>query len=449
MVTSKWMRAGLLGVVVGCGSRDTTSPAVLRVPEGQVSAPAGSRSYDDTQGFVVHEWGTNTIVVGTDGVLLPGLHHEEEDLPSFVNDRMKATKLGAPVEVKMETPVDYFYAPKPMQARVSVSFPKGVFTQWYPGVQSFYPLLANPGGAGPRDPALDPTYPFQSDVCRANYGKVENGLLDWGQIDIGARDAKPSLPEAALDAYTWSYAREVASNPVHVGKEDEQFLFYRGLGNAPLPVNVTAFTKYSGAGVWLHNTDTQSPMGTLIVMRVGPTGGSFIVHPEGLAADGLLAEDAVLVPELPMTEFVGKLSDTVLGALTATGLYGDEAAAMVNTWKRQWFRTPGVRVLYLMPQSWTDKQIPLTVEPAPDALLRVMMIRVEVLTHALEDEDAKFAATVDAEGPNGPAAAHFVALGRFAEPRLRRAIALIGGQAGSNALLARLAGPGVTVDQGE
>jgi hypothetical protein len=337
-----------------------------------------------------------------------------------------------------------------MTARVSVSFPKGVFTQWYPGVQYFAPSLANPGGLGPRDPALDPTYPFQSEVCREHYGKVENGLLDWGQIEIGARDAKPALPDAALDRYTWSHARQVASNPLHVGKEDEQFLFYRGLGNAPLPVNVTAFTKYSGEGVWLHNTDTASAMGTVIVMRVSATGGSFITHPEGIAPDGLMAEDASLAAELPMTEFVSKLSDTVLGALTATGLYGDEAAAMVNTWKRQWFKTPGVRVLYLMPQSWTDKQIPLTVEPAPDAMVRLMMIRVEVLTHALEDEDTKFAAEVDSQGPDGVAAAHFTALGRFAEPRLRRAIAILGdAKAGASVLLARLAGPGVTVDQGE
>ena len=33
-------------------------------------------------GFVVHEWGTLTSVIGSDGSLLPGLHHEEEDLRS-------------------------------------------------------------------------------------------------------------------------------------------------------------------------------------------------------------------------------------------------------------------------------------------------------------------------------------------------------------------------------
>ena len=35
-------------------------------------------------GFIVHEWGTFTTLAGSDGILLPGLYHEEEQLPNFV-----------------------------------------------------------------------------------------------------------------------------------------------------------------------------------------------------------------------------------------------------------------------------------------------------------------------------------------------------------------------------
>jgi len=45
------------------------------------------------RGFIVREWGTDTIVVGSDGSLQRGLHHEEEDLPTFVYDRLKAAPL--------------------------------------------------------------------------------------------------------------------------------------------------------------------------------------------------------------------------------------------------------------------------------------------------------------------------------------------------------------------
>jgi hypothetical protein len=96
---------------------------------------------------------------------------------------------------------------------------------------------------------------------------------------------------------------------------------------------------------------------------------------------------------------------------------------MVNTWRRQWFRTPGVRVLYLAHDSWTNTQIPLSITPAPDKTVRVMMIRVEVITPALEDGDTKSAAAI---GTDEAAKTHFRSLGRFAEPRLRRALSKLG-----------------------
>src|SRR5205085_10385406 len=37
------------------------------------------------QHFVAHEWGTFTTLAGSDGTLLPGLYHEEERLPVFVD----------------------------------------------------------------------------------------------------------------------------------------------------------------------------------------------------------------------------------------------------------------------------------------------------------------------------------------------------------------------------
>ena len=250
--------------LAACGGSTVTgvpAPGAGTTPPAPTDIPAGGSHYNG-KGFVVHEWGTNTIVVGSDGSLQRGLHHEEEDLPAFVMDRVKATKLGAPVEVKMETPVTYFYSPTPMTANVSVQFPRGVLTQWYPRVRSFYPLLApsadHQGVATPfgnaKDPALDPSFVFSSSTCAAKYGQAQNGLLDWGSVSIGARGAAMKLESAPLDKYTWSFARDVDSNPLQVTTtdangtltQDEKFLFYRGLGNNPLPVKVTATNDKSG-----------------------------------------------------------------------------------------------------------------------------------------------------------------------------------------------------------
>src|SRR4051812_41182846 len=103
-----------LGVttLIGCGSEisgggaeEATTPVTPEAPIPTAPESAGLKY--PGHGFIVHEWGTNTIVVGSDGSLQRGLHHEEEDLPGFVYDRVKAgSSAGYPSVVmsKMETP---------------------------------------------------------------------------------------------------------------------------------------------------------------------------------------------------------------------------------------------------------------------------------------------------------------------------------------------------------
>ncbi|XXY21890.1 hypothetical protein WME88_19945 [Sorangium sp. So ce216] len=404
------------------------------------------------KGFIVHEWGTDTVVVGSDGSFQPGLHHEEEDLPAFVYDRLEAGSLdgstSTSVNVKMETPVTYFYAEEPLDAHVQVAFRKGIFTQWYPAVHSFDPPIFAPntvaGVTTYTDPALDPEFPFGSPVCAERYGALAHSYIEWGTIEILGRDTDVPLPEAPLDRFTWAHARQVGANPLRVAgvpgateaPQHERFLFYRGLGNFDLPVRVTAGT---GGAISAENTLGEA-IGTVFVLNVGASAGAFVAHPEGIAGGGTLVERA---PSLdgapPLDEFVEALGASVIDALDATGLYHDEAVSMVNTWKRQWFRTPGVRVLYLAPEAWTDASIPLTIDPTPDDMVRVMMLRVEVLSPEIEAADVGAARRLADPSTAGDAARHFDDLGRFAEPRLRRALALLGEPAYGAPLLARIA----------
>ena len=53
---------------------------------------------------------------------------------------------------------------------------------------------------------------------------------------------------------------------------------------------------------------------------------------------------------------------------------------MVNTWSTSYFQADGIRVLFVLPQSWTDAFIPLSVSPKPREVVRVMVGRLEVLT---------------------------------------------------------------------
>lgn len=428
---------------------------------GGASGGGPPRQYPG-RGFVVHEWGTDTVVVGSDGSLQRGLHHEEEDLPPFAYDRIKAGELfgsafSPSVTIKMETPVTYFYSDVPLTAHASVFFPKGVLTQWYPRVTSFLPPVVAPNAIEMSeplsyvDPVLDLSFPFRGDMCRARYGTIGSGQLDWGNLSILPRETNVDarLPPAALDRFSWSYARDVASNPVQTADgETERFLFYRGLGNFELPVSV----KVTGPGIaglggnplTLQNQLTEST-GALFMMNVGPNEAVFKQVRQGIAAGGTLSDQLpMLYGTTPLDPYTEQLGAAVTSALDDTGLYHDEAVAMVNTWKHQWFRTPGIRLLYVIPQQWTDASIPLTIWPKPDSTLRVMLIRVEVITPEQEAEDVTALSELDSKA----GVAHFTALGRFAEPRLRRALALAPSTAGQD-YLAQISTADTSIVSGE
>jgi len=432
------------------------SAAAAPVLPSRAAAGSGGAAYAGGQ-LVVHEWGTNTVVVGSNGALQRGLQHEGDDLPEFVFDRLKqGDLLGFPALDKMETPVIYFYSDEPRTLSVRVNMPRGVLTQWYPAVKAFAPPIYN-ATHGPllvMDPVSDVDYVYNTPACQEKYTAPPTaGVLDWGNVQILARDAAPRLPDAPLDRSTWSYARQVAANAVRVQNpsrrvspesvlmepQDERFLFYRGLGRFQAPLRATSaldvvrlqeLAEPITSPVWLLNVTADR--GVYVRLERGEAGFESRLPDVGSAQ--------------PMAAFVDALANELTGALGATGLYHDEALAMVNTWRAQWFSTPGVRVLYFAPDAWLERELPLTIAPAPAAIERVMVMRMELLTPSQEDADVS-GMLQDLAG----AREHFAALGRFAEPRLRRAMEIAGGRTPPHAqeLLREIAGPNTVDSLGE
>ncbi len=405
---------------------------------GGGSSSGGGASYAG-HGFVVHEWGTNTVVVGSDGSMQAGMHHEEEDLPAFVFDRVKEGKITGGFVDKMETPVVYFYSAKALTVNAHVEFPKGIFSQWYPAVESFQPLLAFQGpNATLGDPALDPT--FDASKCPSFVTQLQGGRLDWPNIEVldRATNVDAMLQAAPLDQYTWSHARAVAANPIRVagtqlGTQLEKFLFYRGLGNSDMPAKVTA-TEGKGTSVHVEN-GSDAALGSAFLIDVQNGQGTYQLLGD-VAPHATLGGTAEAGAMSPVDEFADQLGGAMTTALDRAGLFHDESVSMVNTWKRQWFKTPGIRVLYLAPQTWTDGLIPLTFDPMPDSVKRIMMIRTEVLTPSLEAADAPHAMGWNGDVTAQKAAAgYFMSLGRFGEPRMRRALAKIGGSKNGDSYL--------------
>src|SRR5258706_5845304 len=116
--------------------------------------PLDSLARGNESGYVVHEWGTFTSVQGSDGVPLRWRPLESSALPKFVYDWQRpGLQRGLPVHMllhkalisalqRMETPVIYFYADKPQSVDVSVDFPKGRITEWYPQAAQIGPAVS-------------------------------------------------------------------------------------------------------------------------------------------------------------------------------------------------------------------------------------------------------------------------------------------------------------------
>ena len=66
-------------------------------------------------------------------------------------------------------------------------------------------------------------------------------------------------------------------------------------------------------------------------------------------------------------------------ALTAEGLYEDEADAMLATWQLSYFDSEGMRVFFVLPRAWTDAHLPLWTS-VPANITRVMLGRVELIS---------------------------------------------------------------------
>jgi hypothetical protein len=352
-----------------------------------------------TSDLVVHEWGTFLVMQGADGVTLDGMYHEEHELPGFVHAQPEASLRQPDAIVKGETPVIYFYTNRRQRVRVEVGFPSGLWTQWYPQASQ----------VGPRYASL------------AGNVRPANGRIVWQAEVVPASQKRHAvLPASNRDAL-WNHARHVDAAYVRTdaskGSEYERFLFYRGLGRAPLPVQASA----GGAGLrWTGRGDESARH--IFILRVENGRGAYRYVPALKPGMSLTGLEPDMRASLTLPQFTRRIGAELAARLTESGLYPKEALAMVNTWRESYFQTPGTRALFVLPQSWTDRYIPIRVEPRPRELVRVMVGRLEMLEPSREKKVE--AAVADITSPSAEtrerAYAVLAAQGRYVEPILRR-----------------------------
>jgi hypothetical protein len=296
-------------------------------------------------GLTVHEWGTFTSVADEFGSpMYWNSLTAPSDLPCFVNRLPvpQCVKCGGNT-VRMETPVLYFYSPRPATVSVQVDFPKGLITEWYPKAVS---VLA-------------------SDVLPVGQTYGTGGKIDWGQVEIGATGVG-EFPNDGSPSHYYA-ARETDSAALRVNGQEEKLLFYRGVAVEGVflePVWVR------GDRLELHRAGLNTiPFAVLFENRDGKTGYRVIRN---------LNTPVILDPP-ELTTDVTAVHQELAAALTAAGLYPKEAAAMIETWRDSWFEE-GMRVFYLVPRAAVDTMLPLKIKPALAATERVFVGRVELLS---------------------------------------------------------------------
>jgi len=301
--------------------------------------------------LVAHEWGTFTSIAGNAGTAVRWLPWAgPSDLPKFVEHlRSSDSKPNLSGTIRMETPVLYFYSPREARVSVYVSFSKGLITEWYPHVTRYTPS----GNA--RTVAFDEREP--------------DGSVTWDSIMLRPADKSSLIHEKEGSRYY--AARATASTSVLVsspaGQQQEKFLFYRGVSSESSAV--TARILENGS-VYIENF-TGEPLARLFLFeRRG--------NATGFRAVSDLGERATL--EMPvLKDSAADTSELILSVLMEQGLYADEARAMLETWKDSWFEE-GTRLLYVVPNSFLNRILPLSISPVPREITRVFIGRLELVS---------------------------------------------------------------------
>ena len=308
--------------------------------------------------LTVHEWGTFTAIAGKDGravewlpLGLPRLP-PSTDLPQFVEHINSVDfKLGLRGTIRMETPVLYFYSPRDLTVSVKVSFAKGLITEWYPHADR-----VQPGGV-------------MSDTSLSRLSV--DGSIEWTHVTVSPNLAVEFPSEERPNHYY--AARDTASSPLRVqartGEQQEKFLFYRGVSASPLP---TSARLTSGGKLLVESLSEDEIPNAILFERRGKR--------VGYRLTGALTGATTVAPPA-LNGNVDSLCGDLEEILVDQGLYRDEAHAMVETWKDSWFEE-GSRLIYIVPRTFVDKVLPLTIDPVPGQIVRVFVGRLEIMTPA-------------------------------------------------------------------
>jgi hypothetical protein len=326
------------------------------------------------QGLIVHEWGVIQLDLGSKGALLRA-NPSEEDLPKFV-EMPKPPKQERWEPPRPMKPIIYFYAQealKSVQAGVKID---ESFTAWFP-------------------------------KC----SKATDKSLSWSFSISPQKPRNCEIKKVDKDSW-WAIARDTDSAFVRTGNTVEKFLFYEGLCD---------FEPALGIKIGKDNKITLTNQSDKAIRHI------FIISVKDkdprvdyIKELDAKKENSCDLPERKTAEPLKELEK----ALVEAGLYEKEASGMVRVWEKDFFKTDGLRVLYILSQEDYDKLLPVEINPKPKEIRRVMVVQIECPPPGLAKEideliqklaDGKFEV-------REKATERLIEIGRPAIPKLKDAL---------------------------
>ena len=375
------------------------STAIVLSTLSVLAAMLGGRIARHTSPLIVHEWGTITTRHASDGTpqgrlnrisateVLPAFVHRYE--PAATRDKPDKSLLkgeltpGRPdVTMRLETPVLYFHAPPnagPIRAfDVNVSFRGGIVNEFYPSANPSVAVDVERVNAKMEAGVIPPSW--SGDVLD-NYVV---GRLLWRGISL-----KDSVALSQTSSHVWLAPRRVHSAGVTVSGEGERYLFYRGVAHldALVQTELTASEVRLRAPrrlAWMRNPTMTIPRLWLVDIRADG-GVAFREQKELTITKSGASRELARLPLFAERDYgaarLDELRRAMKQSLMTSGLYDDEAEAMLETWKASYFQAPGLRIFYIVPDEWLGYFLPLHIS-TPHELKRVLVGRIDLLRQA-------------------------------------------------------------------
>jgi hypothetical protein len=332
---------------------------------------SGTHVRADSAALIVHEWGTFTSFQDSNGGTISGINVDDEPVPKFVHrlrDMPIFTTRSLPgrwsqgypschpdVTLRLETPVLYFY-PQPTFAsdqalEVRATFIGGWLTEFFP-----FAVVEKTGPADMVD-------------------RSTQSSLQWSRLRLATNSAA-NLPQT--EERVWLAPRKVRSAVVIADEkhEAEKYLFYRGVGHLDAPLIVRQQDRSLEISLRDGETFLQK-LPPIWIVQVLPDGRVRYRRVPAGERSTVTASIPTAIETAPSE--LGALRQELAEALVAEGLFKDEARAMLETWQLSYFESEGLRLFFVLPPSWTNAHLPLSIS-APADITRVMLGRVELIS---------------------------------------------------------------------